>query len=399
MNITKLLVWITSVRQFLRISLLIVLAFYISANGFLSVILPSYAQYTKDIILILLLFISIPDIIPTLKTYRNIGIITMILAVYALSISIFYVSDMYDVIAMRYIFMLPMVVFITLLQPINTYKYYINSFMIGIIISALFGLWTLYFDGFSYLSPLYSNTISSWVPYSTLPLYHKTGDFIRIQGLSSGPVEYAHLLLMGIYIVVQSTLKRYYSIPLIALLLISITLSHTRAVYIGTLLLAFLYMYNTYKMRISTVFMSVISVIMVLSIMSIVYLTRYRSGTLEHIKRPLEGIEMMMNSGFIGDIGSIGSAQRMRNMAINNDDKAFITENVWIDYGVQIGIIGMLLMLVYWIILYYESRNILIIVMFIMTQMATIFDMTPISIAFGMIVAMSIIYKKKSVDT
>jgi hypothetical protein len=101
----------------------------------------------------------------------------------------------------------------------------------------------------------------------------------------------------------------------------------------------------------------------------------------------------------LGNLGGIGPAARARNLSENNDDSAFIAENVFADYWVQMGLSGLILGIGFFIALFLETQKpqkIFIASAFLMANMATIFDMSPISILFFIIF---VLFSNRSINS
>jgi len=80
------------------------------------------------------------------------------------------------------------------------FHFFSISFIVSCTISVFFGTWAKFFGGFEILKNFYITTISSWVPGQTVTIYHEAGNFIRMQGASSGPIEFSHLLFVAFYL-------------------------------------------------------------------------------------------------------------------------------------------------------------------------------------------------------
>ena len=123
---------------------------------------------------------------------------------------------------------------------------------LGVFASTLFGVWGKFFGGYGLLDQWYSKTISSWVPGQTIPLYHQVGDFVRVQGASSGPVEYSHLVVLGLWYVLffkpESLLKRTNVRFVLSLVFLTgVWQSGSRAALMGGLILLLAKLYITVK--------------------------------------------------------------------------------------------------------------------------------------------------------
>ena len=110
-----------------------------------------------------------------------------------------------------------------------------------------------------------------------------------------------------------------------------------------------------------------------------------RAGTSDHITRPIEGIKIALKNPIVGQIGTAGPAARAKNLAEKNDDKAFIAENVFIDWFIQLGMVGLAIGLGFFITLYRKiprKEKALFWPLVITINFATLFDMTPVSLVY-----------------
>ena len=112
----------------------------------------------------------------------------------------------YAIIAARYLginFFVFITIFFSLLSISKNFdlkkitQNIIKFFIVSCLISTIFGIWAKFAGGNNFLENFYSTTLSSWVPGQKIPLYHESYNFIRMQGTSSGPIEFSHLLLIG----------------------------------------------------------------------------------------------------------------------------------------------------------------------------------------------------------
>jgi hypothetical protein len=117
-----------------------------------------------------------------------------------------------------------------------------------------------------------------------------------------------------------------------------------------------------------------------------------RAGTSDHFLRPIEAMKIGFEKPVLGHLGEWGPAARTKNLITRNDDRAPIAENVFADWFVQLGIFGLIAGIGFFISL---ARRIqpefwgIFVVMIGMMNFATIFDMTPISITFFLVLAFS----------
>ncbi len=270
------------------------------------------------------------------------------------------------------------------LQNISRYLFW------GCGLSVLFGLWAHFAGGYSVLQQWYSTTISSWVPSQTIPLYHAVNDIPRMQGTASGPIEFSHLLLASLMILPYAKLKKWVLFMGILLLLTGILMSASRsAFFIAFIILAFqsARWYNLPKTTLQTLIAGLFVLITIGMSFNPTLPAKivYRAGTSDHITRPIEGIGKAITNPLWGDLGSVGPAARAYNLTHHNDDKAFIAENIFIDYWIQLGILGLCISISFFIALWKTMGNngrIWVLSILIAGNIATIFDMTPISILF-----------------
>jgi hypothetical protein len=116
-----------------------------------------------------------------------------------------------------------------------------------------------------------------------------------------------------------------------------------------------------------------------------------RAGTSEHFTRPIAAFSVGTKHLLKGHIGQWGPAARAKNLATQNSDKAPIAENVLADWWVQLGILGFVLGLG-WLISVIVGISTtgfgFGLATIILINLATVFDMTPIAITWGTILAM-----------
>lgn len=283
----------------------------------------------------------------------------------------------------------------------------VQYLVFGSLVSVVFGLWAHFLGGYEILQAWYSNTISSWVPGQSIPLYHETGGFIRMQGTSSGPVEFAHMLFLAVLVLPYARFSRRVRRGIGILLITGILFSLTRAVWIGLAVYGIIILWQKWKwsVRKGSLILGILGLLGIGLLFFVPQLRQQlveRSGTKDHITRPIEVAKIGLQSPIQGSLGMVGPAARAKNLVENNDDKAPIAENVLVDYFAQTGIIGFLIALCFWWkILKLNKKSIQIVVPIILVMnMATIFDMTPLSISYFAILAflahISIIDQKKA---
>ncbi len=280
-------------------------------------------------------------------------------------------------------------------------------FVFGVTVSVLFGGWAQFCGGFEIVSKFYASTISSWVPGQTLPLYHEAGGQIRMQGLSSGPIELAHLCLLGLVCLMGLRQKwpKWSLLCFGGVFLFGIYFTASRAVELVLLLVVLFLALKPFLFK----YLSIESLLFILLGLSLflgtakwILTTEWaenntwlnqevgaRGGTMDHFTRPVEAVKSGIKTPMFGQVGQWGPAARAKNLAVNNDDKAPIAENVFADWFVQLGILGLLLGISFLVALcrqFWIDQSFIgigLISMFIIPlNLATIFDMSPISLSF-----------------
>ena len=297
-----------------------------------------------------------------------------------------------------------------------------TSLLLGVLTSSLFGLWAKFAGGYQVLSGWYSNTISSWVPGQTLPLYHEAAGFIRLQGASSGPIEYSHLAVMALWYALcaqpQLVQRQWWRLLLwgasVALLLLGIVQSGSRAAALAALILLLGALWFRYREKLNLqawrwsadklvagLLVLIVLVVMVkftlarsiLGDISLLNKNIVRISDVDHIKRPLEAFEMALDSPVTGNLGALGPAARAKNLQAYNNDQAPIAESVPFDVLAQLGVVGFLLWLLFWGFYWGKappSLKLLCLAFAPLMLLATIFDMTPLSISFYLVLALGL---------
>ncbi len=274
------------------------------------------------------------------------------------------------------------------------------TFLVSCTLSILMGIWAKFFGGFEVLSSIYSTTISSWVPGQATPIYHEVDGFIRMQGGSSGPIEFAYLILMAFFLFLLPHTSRYkwgmiLRVVLGALFLFALVQSASRIAY-GLAILGTLFAIGqALRLPRKMVVTGLLAVVLLGAgflvgnkTLNIKFVQRV--GTSAHFTKPVEALRMGVDSPVVGNLGNLGPAARTKNLRENNDDKALIAENVFADTFAQMGILGMMLLIGFFVSLFFVSAPIfvpLIIVTLVAINSATLFDMVPISITFFILFA------------
>lgn len=269
-----------------------------------------------------------------------------------------------------------------------------SAFILGVCTSVVFGLWAHFLGGYGILQHWYSQTISSWVPGQTIPLYHETAGIIRIQGASSGPVEFAHLLLLAFVVLPFTAWKPKTKRFFLAFLITGIIFSLTRAVWLGIVLYLLLTWFQQKKISFKKIGIIALGGIILVGsaffIPSVQELVLRSESTKEHLLRPLEVFKIGLKNPFLGNLGQVGPAARAKNLELYNDDKAPIAENIFIDIWAQTGFVGFLLIFCFWASFFrkpYPKSIRLILVTVFVGSLASIFDMTPLSICYFCFIA------------
>jgi ribosomal protein S18 acetylase RimI-like enzyme len=313
-------------------------------------------------------------------------------------------------------------------QGVNLFHKFCTALLIGTVVSTLFGLWAKFLGGYQGLTGWYSATISSWVPGQTIPLYHQVGDFVRLQGASSGPVEYGHLALLGVWYVLFFKLKNsaqnnlFYG-AVLGVLLFGIWHSGSRAAVLGALILGILVLWNAVKLKYKIVPVqwsadkaaALLLVVIVLVGMAKFTLSKaivgetdllskniVRISDSDHLTRPILAFNKALESPIIGNLGELGPAARAKNLAVNNNDQAPIAESVPFDVAAQMGFVGFLVWLLFFISYYSLASapmRALLITFTPLMLLATIFDMAPLSISFFIILGLGLVLPSIKVAT
>lgn len=391
--------------------LTIILALCLPWHGAITVFLPDFFRYWKEVILFLFFagfcweiysklglrtfkdFLS-PDLKNKSVTFAGLFLI------YGLTLVLLSVDKVTALMAFRY---LGLGVFVYLLFSLISQnsakfqgkfeKYFSLTFIYSSTTSVLFGSWIKFGNGAEIARNFYSQTISSWVPGQTIPLWHEVGGFVRMQGASSGPIEFSHLLLVALFLTLISKIKNIYKVLFSVIFLFGIWQSASRAAAVGAIILLILHFIYPLKKEILEIFKKSKKIFLI-TILTIIFAGFWginntnilqRSGTLDHFTRPIESAQFGLDNIFSNNLGKLGPAARAKNLRENNNDKAMIAENVFIDVFAQMGVIGIILYLLFF---YYLFKNIqpkfrgFFLAALIVMNLATIFDMTPVAISF-----------------
>lgn len=411
------------------------LALLLPWHGAITVFLSDWGRFWKEGVIFALLILACGEGMKSIKNeklkIKNWSVACFkhpacwaILFLLWLGILVLIEQNYYSILSARYLgmgFLMFILVSISVqnlgkkLTPI--FKQFSNIFITSTAFSVLFGIWGKFGGGFEVLQNFYATTISSWVPGQVIPLYHETSEgFIRMQGGASGPVEFGHLVFVAIFLSMlhfrQRTMVNYF---IFSMLLFGLYQSGSRAA-IGGVVLLFIFrkIYDwTCKrkskksstidrvLKYSKILLITICGVVILKIALLgilpkatneptvdnpIFITSlFRLSDSAHFTRPIQAIEDGLSAPIFGNISSSGPAARARNMNENNDDSAPIAENIFADYFSQMGVVGLALALGFWVSLFLSVRGrsrIFVGVSFLLVNMATLFDMTPLSLMF-----------------
>jgi O-antigen ligase len=382
------------------------LAIFLPLHGAITVFLPSPFRFWKEVVLVLLI---VSFLVFEFKNFRSRKIkkfsrpeIWSLLFIFWTTILTVLNFNSYTVIATRYLItgFLTFFVFSRILQNFTKeerkelFQKFAKYFCISVAISVLVSIWAQYLGGFEILKSFYSVTISSWVPGQTIPLFHEIAGIARFQGASSGPIEFSHLVLVALFFTTFLRISKSVKLLLAAFFIFGILGSFSRAAILSALLGIIIWIIQNFQISKKIVLSSFVILFLnsVLLFLNPTFQTKFveRVGTSEHFTRPIEVFKKALGTSFVEKLSSIGPAARARNLKTKDDDQAPIAENVFIDIFAQTGAIGLLLVLAFFIA-YFRLLNPAFYAFFfpaILTMnMATIFDMTPISIAFFIVFA------------
>lgn len=309
-------------------------------------------------------------------------------------------------------------------KSVDLFHIFCTALTLGVLASTLFGVWAKLLGGYAVLGNWYSQTISSWVPGQTIPLYHQVGDFIRMQGASSGPVEYSHLGVLALWYVLYFPRSIFFfknttyilgeKIALMMLLFFGVLQSGSRAALLGIVILGLIWagqrwMLPTLK-RVNWTLDKAAALLLVMIVLTgMLKFTFSKSviGNLEimnknivrtsdpgHLSRPLEAWSMAIKSPLFGNLGTLGPAARTKNLKETNNDQAPIAESVPFDIAAQLGLLGLGLWLLFYVAYFRQASTEIRALLLAFTPLmllATIFDMTPVSISFYLILGMGLV--------
>jgi hypothetical protein len=267
-------------------------------------------------------------------------------------------------------------------------------FIPSCLLATAFGFWITNLNGASLVQDFYSTTISSWVPGQTIPLWHEINGIARLQGASSGPIEFSHLLVAALALVPLLKRKIWHTILLVVVISTGIFLTASRAAILGGIIVLLWWSWTNLPQKISrkeaglmVILLGIIGSLFFVSQTDILQ----RAGTGEHFTRPVAAFVEGTHNVLGGHLGEWGPAARGKNLQEINSDQAPIAENVFADWWVQLGILGIAFGLG-WFIAVLTGMEIaglgFGIAAIVLVNFATVFDMTPIALAWGTILAM-----------
>ena len=417
-------------HSFLTGSLMLGLIIGLPWHGFFTVFAPDY-WWWKELLLGVLALLAIP------AYWQRWDVLTKILVLLCLwggVLWLFSAEKMQALIALRYL-LLGMIAwgifrgnfrFLKDSNHLAWRKILAQGFLLSLGLSTLFGWYMLrvaipaWEQGAENLASWYSATISSWVPGQTLPLYHLVGETPRLQGATSGPNALAVMLVMGLLILGTKKWSwgRFdlpFSAALSGLLFLSLWGTASRVGILLAVGLAFVWGSQQFfprkiewqkfwaelwdpaniwrRKKIFGLFGAAIASVLVI----ISNLDWDRAGTTEHFARPLATAEQITQAPLVGQLGTIGPAARWKNLQVSDNDQALIAENIFLDFGAQLGLpaLGFLLLwgALLWRDLNFRGKTWLLLIA-LWGSTATLWDMTPVAI----LMAWGLAYWLKEID-
>lgn len=430
--------------QRIKTLVLIFLGFALPWHGVITVFGPDFARFWKEALLLLLVFLTFMSLcydknnwrVPTLdlRSFWTSTVVWGLVFLFWGTLLVLLNQDLHiAAVALRYLGLGFFAFLLGLLMWKSTYKSVKNghslglelfhkfctALTLGVFSSTLYGLWAKFGGGYGLLDQWYSKTISSWVPGQTIPLYHQVGDFVRVQGASSGPVEYSHLAVLGLWYVLffksESLFKRTDVTLILSLVFLTgIWQSGSRAALMGALILLLAKLFITVKPKLPvlnfkwTVDKAAAALLVLIVVTGMAKFTLSKSvlGDLEilnknvvrisdidHVKRPIEAFKVALENPVFGVLGEFGPAARAKNLKEHNNDQAPIAESVPFDIAAQMGFVGLLIWLGLMSLIFWQASTqlrVLIITFIPLMLLATIFDMTPLSISFYFILGLGL---------
>ncbi len=273
-------------------------------------------------------------------------------------------------------------------------KLFAQIFISSCLLATAFGFWITNLGGVDLVQNFYSTTISSWVPGQTIPLWHEINGVARLQGASSGPIEFSHLLVAALALVPLLKRGKIHTTFLVLIICTGIWLSASRAALLGALIILAWWGWQTLPQKVSR--KEIMLTGLLVGILGILFIGTQtdilkRAGTNEHFTRPIAAFSTGTQNILTGHLGQWGPAARAKNLTQYNIDKAPIAENVFADWWVQLGILGLAFGLGWFVAVLAGLSNSGLgfgIATIILVNFATVFDMTPLALAWGTILAM-----------
>ncbi len=207
----------------------------------------------------------------------------------------------------------------------------------------------------------FRNDWSTWYPNQALAFCQKieNSDFCRLSGTFAGPNQYGAYLIVVLPLIIWKFLEKkskfWFSIGFLAL--ISLVLTFSRSAWIAfvteILILLIIYIYKKYEFKINlkkffTIFLSII-IIFLLILFPLVKFTKFQNSILkpestsQHFELMQNAIRIIKENSFGIGLGMAGPASYRFE---NENNKAIITENWYLQLAVELGIIGMILFMI-----------------------------------------------------
>ena len=390
-----------------------IFALLLPLHGAVSVFLPEIFVFWKEGLIVILAFILgvlefkfwLAHPTSSWKKSFQVSEILAILFLVFLGLLVLREPSFYSLLAARYlgIFFLVFLIFSRFLHffPQKRQKWFeifSRYFVLSSAASIFFGIFSKFLGGSEKLAAFYSPVVSSWVPGQALPIFHATSSgTIRISGASSGPIEFSHLILGAFFCLFFTQFSRGVKIFLALLFLFAIYQSYSRAALLALFLGGAIWVGQNFgleiwrksqkKFKISVIFLAIFGATLT-AFFAPKILTR--AGDFDHFVRPLTAARAGLESPIFGALSDFGPAARQRNLKQKNDDRAPIAENVFADYFAQMGVLGLVLALGFWGSIFWRSDKkffCVLIPAFALANFATIFEMTPIAIFAGILLA------------
>lgn len=384
--------------------LTIVLATLLPWHGAVTVFLPEPLRWWKEVVILFLVGAVLWSEFRAWHAGKKFlmsaaEIFALLFLVWGIGLAGFSTDPGTAAIAMRYLGLAMFVYLVWSLwfqNPKNSRSQFLKRFagwyLPSCLLAVLFGTWVTHGGGESFVQFFYSTTLSSWVPGQTIPLWHEIAGVARLQGASSGPIEFSHLLLAALALLPLWRIGRVWQILAGIIFLVGIWMSASRAAILGSVVIVgwqFLQLIPA-RVRRATVITGVVVLAMATGWLAMSTTIFERAGTTDHWTRPVAALRTGISAPIAGHLGEWGPAARAQNLEKNNDDRAPIAENVLADWWVQLGLIGFLFGLG-WLAVTFKrldprwygwGLSVLLTI-----NLATVWDMTPIAIGWGTLLA------------